>query len=478
MTGTYDIAVLGAGPAGTNAALAAAGAGKTVLLIDEQATAGGQIWRAKSASIRSAPTTPESRAGDALRARLLAATNSGKLTYLCSTRLWQIERVGADWAVYLLTDDKVTQHSARALVLASGAREFVQPLPGWTTPGVLGLAGVTALMKSEQIAPGQATVVSGTGPLVFYAASEIRRLGGTVVAVVTPNRRCDWLKVLPALLRRPKLFLRGMLWIADLTLARVPVLWEHTVTSVEGKQTVSAVNVQSVDHTWAPRGTARHLSADSLCLGHGLIPATEAAQLAGATLCHDPALGGWIPQATVDGSTDVSGLYLCGDGAGIRGADAAETQGTLAGLKAASDLGAKGLVQRIRALSRRHAARSRFGVAMAALSIPRAGMAEWSTAQTIMCRCEDIRRATITAEISAGASSANAVKSGLRAGMGPCGGKFCQTAIARLIANQTSRAVGDIHPPTPRPPLRPVPVSAIAEGFDYDDLPIPKPAPL
>ncbi|MEH6646666.1 NAD(P)/FAD-dependent oxidoreductase [Sulfitobacter sp.] len=280
------------------------------------------------------------------------------------------------------------------------------------------------------------------------------------------------------MLRRPKLLLRGALLMADLMLGCVPILWAHAVTSVTGEHAVSAVELQAVDHAWAPQGAAQRFEVDSLCLGHGLIPAIKTAQLAGAKIRHDPALGGWVPVVKTDGSTDVAGLYLCGDGAGIRGADAAEIQGTLAGLRGASDLGAEGLAEEMRVLTRAHGERSSFRRAMTALSIPRSGMAQWSTAQTITCRCENLTRAEIEAEISAGATSTNAVKSGLRAGMGPCGGKFCQTAIAQMIASQTDCALGDIPPPTPRPPLRPVPVSAMSKGFDYDDLPIPKPAPL
>lgn len=85
----------------------------------------------------------------------------------------------------------VVAQTARALVLATGARGYVQPVPEWRTPGGLGLAGVTARMRSEQIPPGQAPVVSGTGPVVCCAASEVRRLDSTVVAVVMPNNRRD-----------------------------------------------------------------------------------------------------------------------------------------------------------------------------------------------------------------------------------------------------------------------------------------------
>lgn len=473
MSTDCDIAILGAGPAGANAALAATRHGCRVTLIDEAAKPGGQVWRAKSAAILEAPATPESDAGDALR----QAVSASGARHLAQTRLWQIERTGDIWTLHLLCDNHARTLTARALVLASGAREFVQPVPGWTTPGVLGLAGATALFKQELVLPGQSTVVSGTGPLVFFVASEIRRLGGKVAAVVTPNSRGDWLRALPAMASRPDLLRRGAAWMADLKLAGVPVFWRHAVSRVSGNTRVSGVEIRALNNDWTPQGPARDIACDSLCLGNGLIAATEAPQLAGLPLIHRAELGGWVPQANDDGSTAIAGLFLCGDGAGIRGAAAAEIHGTLAGLTAAQWLGADAATE-ARALHPTWARAARFGMAMTALSIPRPGLAALTSDDTVLCRCENLTAATIRAEIDSGAGSTNAVKSGLRAGMGPCGGKFCQTAIARMIAGAENRPEAEIPPPTPRPPLRPVPVAAMAGDFDYADLPIPKPAPL
>lgn len=466
MAEPFDIAVVGAGPAGGNAALMAGKSGLRVVMLDEQTAPGGQVWRAKSASILSAPMTPETRAGDALR----EAINAGPITHLAETRVWDIRRADDLWQMQILRDGQATQITARALILATGAREYVQPVPGWTTPGVIGLAGATALFKQSLTVPGTRTVVSGTGPLVFYVASEIRRLGGTVAAVVTPNTRAEWFKALPAMVSQPKLMARGAVWIADLMLARVPILWGHAVSKVSGDGLVSGVQTQNLR-----RGTeGPAFAADSLCLGHGLIPNIEAAQMLGVAIRHAPTLGGWVPEAAADGATAVQGLYLCGDGCGIRGATAAGLQGTLTGARVARDLGAD-----VPALSQqpwRNAAR--FGQAMTALSIPQPALEALSTSSTILCRCESLTHADITAEISTGAASSNAVKSGRRAGMGPCGGKYCQTVIAQVIAAKTGKPLADVPPATPRPPLRPVPLGQAAGAFNYDDLPIPKPAPL
>ena len=140
-----------------------------------------------------------------------------------STRIWQIERQSEGWDVHVLRDGQVERLTTKALVLATGAHEFVQPIPGWTKPGVFGLAGATALFKQNLSPLGQNTIVSGTGPLVFFVASEIRRLGGKVAAVVTPNTRRDWVAKLPALAGRVDLALRGAFWIAHLMMNRIPI---------------------------------------------------------------------------------------------------------------------------------------------------------------------------------------------------------------------------------------------------------------
>ncbi|MES0884943.1 NAD(P)/FAD-dependent oxidoreductase [Roseibium sp. SCP14] len=473
MNATYDIVVLGAGPAGANAALTAAKAGASVALIDEGTQPGGQVWRPKSAAIVEAPVTPESRSGDALRK---SVAGSG-VTLMPGARLWQIERPETVWELQVLAGERNVPLRSKALVLATGAREYVQPVPGWTLPGVVGLAGATALFKQELMVSGTNTVVSGTGPLVFYVASEIRRLGGTVAAIVTPNSRRDWLGAFPAMLQRPDLLARGARWITDLMLAGVPVHWRHAVTSVTGSDRVTEVCFRKVGANWSPDGAEQMVKADSLCLGNGLIPAIETAQLAGVPVRHAPELGSWVPETNEDGSTPVPGLFVCGDGAGIRGVAAAEVHGKLTGNAAVSWVAGRNPKPDAKLVDV-YRKSARFGLAMTALSIPRSGLQALTTSETVVCRCESLTQKAIRDEIASGAGSTNAVKSGLRCGMGPCGGKYCQTAVARMIAAIDGRADAEISPPTPRPPLRPVPVSALAGDFDYGDLPIPKPAPL
>ena len=351
--------------------------------------------------------------------------------------------------MHVLRDGKVERLTTKALVLASGAREFVQPIPGWTKPGVFGLAGATALFKQNLSPPGQRTIVSGTGPLVFFVASEIRRLGGTVAAVITPNTRRDWVAKLPALAGRVDLAFRGALWIANLIMTQVPIFWSCSVVSVEGAARVEGAQIQKLDANWVPKGETWSIDADSLCLGHGLIPSIEAPQLSGVTISYRSDLGGWVPDIGEDGVTSVEGVFLCGDGAGIRGAAAAELHGTLAGLSAAEHLGAQHS-KRTCYLTLTLQPRCPLRFSYDSAQHPRSGLTMLTKPDTIVCRCESLTQIRISKEVEAGASSTNAVKSGLRAGMGPCGGKYCQTAIARFIAMHENRPEAEI------PPLHPV----------------------
>ena len=162
-----DVAIVGAGPAGASAAIEAARLGLDVAIIDENCDAGGQVWRAASPAILAAPRSPERERGDRLRAALAASRVDARF----ATRVWHLEREGDGFRLALAGTRDATTLEARTLILATGAQERVFPVPGWTTPGVIGLAAATALMKEQGVLPGRRVVVAGAGPLLVYVAS-------------------------------------------------------------------------------------------------------------------------------------------------------------------------------------------------------------------------------------------------------------------------------------------------------------------
>jgi NAD(P)H-nitrite reductase large subunit len=116
---------------------------------------------------------------------------------------------------------------------------------------------------------------------------------------------------------------------------------------------------------------------------------------------------------------------------------------------------------------------------MAQLMALRPGHIDSIEPQTIVCRCEDVTRAEIDAACDAGARDVNQLKAWTRCGMGPCQGRTCEDVAAELLA---ARAHGGLRERagcfSARTPLRPMTVEALTGDFSYDDIPIPKAAPL
>ncbi|WP_439579863.1 NAD(P)/FAD-dependent oxidoreductase, partial [Elioraea sp.] len=330
-----DVAIIGAGPGGAHTALAAAAHGLSVVMIDENAAAGGQVWRLPSGQAGHADA--EVRAGAAMRARL-AATPVTLLTRAC---VWLIGRENDLWRIDLVRGGRAETLRASTLVLATGAHERVVPFPGWTTPGVIGLAAATILLKSDGVLPGRRCVVAGCGPLLAAVAAGVLKAGGEVVAVVDLAARREWLAALAQLSARPDLAARGAGWLARILRAGAKVLSRHGVIGVAGGDTVREVVVAPVDQTGRPLpGSAPHrFEADCLAIGHGLVPDTAATRLLRMAHRYDADRGGWFAERDGSLATSLPGLWLVGEVGGIGGAAVAVLQGELAGLAVAHALG-------------------------------------------------------------------------------------------------------------------------------------------
>ncbi len=464
----FDVIVLGAGPAGATCAATAAEAGRRVAVVDEQPRAGGQVWRAPLGGFPGKGDADQA-SGDALRQRLAASPATGLLGH----RVWSVVRTESGYRVDTLGPDGPTALEAPSLVVATGAHERVVPFPGWTTPGVIGLAAATVLLKSHGVVPGRRLVVAGCGPLLAVVAAGLVKAGAEVAAIVDIAPRSAWLSRLPAILGQPRLAARGLSWAFAVAKAGVPMLSGHGVRRVEGGEAVSRVVIGPVDADGAPvEGPERVIEADSLIVGHGLTTACEVTRLLRAEHRFDRLRGGWIP--VVDGAfqTSLPGLHAIGDGAGIRGQAMASLAGEALGWHLA------GRTAEAAATRARMAAATPFSDAMAGLMAQRPAQVRSIAPETVVCRCEDVTRAEIDAAVDAGATQIDQLKHFTRCGMGPCQGRSCADTVQELMAARLGAAREAVGQWTGRPPLRPVPLGEVIGAFSYDDIPIPTPAPL
>lgn len=478
MAGAPELLVIGAGPAGVGCATAAAAHGVDVVLVDENDAAGGQVYRDIPSSFRvkaGAPVSAEQRLGAEQRALLQRSPVQTAFGH----RVWSVL---PGFRVDALGPEGPVSWTARALALATGTSERVVPFPGWTLPGVIGLAAATILLKSQQTLPGESTLVAGCGPLLAAVAVGILKGGGRVAAVADLSGPDEWLRALPALAARPDLLVRGMTWTATIRAAGVPIFFRHGIKEVREADGELEAVLQPVDRErrLVGHGAERLIRAECVAVGHGLVPGTDVTRLLRARHRFDAALGGWVAERDADFRTSIANLYVAGDGAGISGAAAAFLQGQIAGLSAARDLGRLDAGAHVRAVApirSRLARAERFGRAMARLMALRPGQVASIPPDTVVCRCEDVTRAEIDEAVGSGAREVNQLKAWTRCGMGPCQGRMCGESAASLV----SAWVGDRERAgyfTGRAPLRPVSLDALTGDYDYADIPIPKAAPL
>lgn len=460
-----ELIVIGGGPAGASAAIRARALGLDALLIDEGEAAGGQVYRAAPAAIRAClpPTDP----GEQLRARLSA---SGARC-IFGKRVWHAE---PDGTLIIGDANGIARVRGKAVIVATGATERFHPFPGWTLPGVVGLAAATAMIKAHGVLPGRRVLVAGPGPLAPLVASLVSKGGGRVVGLVEPTPLSAWLSVLPAMATRVPLAARGAWWIAQLKARGTPI-W-HGARIEKVVEESDALRATIIDCATDAR---REVRCDAVCAGAGLEPSPQLIRLLGAALRFDPDRGGWVPEIDESGRTSVRYLYAAGDGVGIRGAEAAPHAGELAAIAAALDLGRLDPVDAapmLAATRRALAKASRFGAAMARLMAPSPRALSAIPDTTIVCRCEDLTAGTLREAIAQGARSLGALKSATRCGMGPCGGRVCGEGATALI-EECGMSRAEIPPATTRSPLRPMSIAAIAGSFAYSDVPLPEPSP-
>ena len=473
-----DLIVIGAGPAGAHAALAASEQGLSVVLADEAPAVGGQIYRAprRAAAPQNGKADADRQAGDALRAAVACSSVDSRL----GRRVWSVT---PGFRVDMLTSAGSETVTAPRLVAATGAHERIIPFDGWTLPGVIGLAAATALLKGEAMSPGRRIVIAGCGPLLIAVAAKVVAVGGDIAALVDLSSPGDWLAAMPPLASQPRLLAQGAGWALKIAKRRVPIFFRHTVLRAEatGADCVGRVVIAPVDALGYRRpGRSRSFDVDGLVVGHGLVPGSDLPRLLRAEHRYDRPRGGWIPTVDEAGRTSVAGLYAVGDGAGIGGAQAAALTGTMAGLAVALDAG-RTLVPkteaRLQDLARERSRSLRFATGIARLTLPRPGLVAEMPAEVIVCRCEEVTRGEIEQALDAGACEVNQLKHFTRCGMGPCQGRMCAETAADLVATRAGshEAAGQW---TMRPPLRPIGLGDLLGDFSYDDIPVPEPAPL
>ncbi|MEV5533127.1 FAD-dependent oxidoreductase [Streptomyces prunicolor] len=470
------LAVIGAGPAGLAATVAAAAHGVRVTLIDSATRAGGQFYRQPAAELnagRPQALHHQWRTWERLSNSLAGHVEAGRARHLTDHHVWLVERrlrQEAGTPDGGRSRDAFTVHAllgpeqqdpvevrADAVLLATGGYEKVLPFPGWTVPGVLTAGGAQAMLKGTLAVPGRAAVVAGTGPLLLPVATGLAAAGVEVAALVESADPKAFVRRTRALAAQPGKVAEGAQYAAQLLRHRVKLLTRHTVVQAHGDDRLEAVTVAALDTDGRVRpGTERRIACDTLAVGNGMLPHTDLAETLGCRL------DGLNVEVDDEQRTDVPGVWAAGETTGIGGAALSLAEGHIAGRSAAARLNGTEPDPRTWAPAAKSRTKLReFFAALDAVYAPPARWTDLVTDDTVVCRCEEVTGGAIREAVDGlGAGDVRTVKLLTRAGMGWCQGRVCGPAVAGLAGCELT--------PSRRPFARPVPLGVLARAGEAE----------
>ena len=451
-----EILVIGAGPGGLSAAIAARRAGASVTVVDERPAPGGQYF--KQVMVAGSDVAAPDRQ-HAEGSRLIAEARQAGVEIRSGVEIW-----GAYGAHELIGTEAglVRRFNPERLIVATGAYERGVPLPGWTLPGVMTTGAAQTLWRSYRRLAGKRVLIAGNGPLNLQVARELLA-GGAEIAAVVEVAPVPPLKALPDFLRMlaasPGLAVEGLKYRA--ALARVPVVYGSVVRRIEKAEG----GLVALVLPYPARGVGeRTFTVDAVCLGYGFQPSNEILRALGGRHVFDATRDQFATIVDDEGRTSVAGVFSLGDCTGLGGARAALALGVVVGQAAAGDLGhvnatTTGDVADARRALGRH---RRFQKALWRFYAAPPLDLELATPDTVVCRCEEVTAGRIEAALADGCPSIGDLKRVTRAGMGSCQGRYCGPILSKVLAGNLGRGLDEDLCFAPRMPVKPVAIADIA----------------
>jgi thioredoxin reductase len=436
----FDVVVVGAGPAGAQAAIDAAQGGASVLLVDENPVAPGLIGLDVPLYYGGRATAAVQNQGRMIEQvfaanPLLEQAFEAGVEVMLGTSVWGAFVNGPglnalpEPIVGLANEETSWLCGFGKLVIATGARDLALSFKGWDQPGVMGANALHALLTRYDAFAGRRIIIMGSGELALSTALLVVDRGVEVAALVEVRDAPQ-----------------GPQHLVDKVIAAgTPILTSHAVAEAKGGlDGVERVFLTSTNDAGA---APVEIACDTICQAVGLVPMVELLDVLGAKLVYDGARGGHVPVLEA-GATTLPNISVIGDAAGAPGDDAYALDWMRA-LTAASD------------------------------------------ASVIVCQCEEVSRAALIGvkhpaylgPVSAGMARRDAVtlaadgpinqdqiKRLTRACMGPCQARRCREQVAMTLALVTETPLSAIPLAGYRAPVRPLPLKVLADWQETADM--------
>lgn len=321
-----EIAVIGGGPAGLMAALAAAEMGANVTLIDRNSRLGGQLVKQTHMFFGSEREYASIRGIDIGKFLASEVQKNPKITVMLDSTV--IAYYPDDGVLGVeIEEKKFIKLKPEKVIVATGASEKFLPFENNDLPGIYGAGAVQTLMNEHGVIPGENVLMVGAGNIGLIVSYQLMQAGVNVKAIIDAAPRVGGYLVHASKVAR----------------LGIPILTSYSVKAAYANQLTGALEravILKLDDKWEPiPGTEKVLNVDVMCIAVGLSPLAELLWQAGCKMKYVPQLGGHVALRDENMETTVSGIYVAGDVAGVEEASSAMIEGRLAGLNAAKSLG-------------------------------------------------------------------------------------------------------------------------------------------
>lgn len=406
---TSDVLVVGGGPAGMSAALAAGeNTSLSITVVDDNEHLGGQIWRAEVGKTRS----PDA-------GKLIEQIVDRNVRVITGAQIFDV----CTNSITAETPGGKLDLEYKTLIITTGARERFLPFPGWTLPGVFGAGGLQALVKGGLDIAGKRVIIAGTGPLLLAVADYLKTKGARIALIAEQTSAAKIRRFARGLWRSPDKMAQAAALRARLV--GIPYHTDCWITRICNDPSSSDLNV-----TVTRKGTSHDLRCDYVACGFHLTPNIELADLLGCRV-----QDGYVSTDEYQ-QTSLVNVYCAGEPTGIGGVESSLAEGRIAGLAAA------GFHNEARRLSGQREKTRRFTATLDTAFALRGELKGLAEVDTVVCRCEDVTYGDLAAY-----SNVREAKLQTRCGMGACQGRVCGAAAKFLFGWERG---------TVRPPIFPV----------------------
>lgn len=294
-THTFDLVVIGAGPAGLASAIKAKESGiEKVIIIERGEYLGGLLDQCIHTGF-GLRYFKEDLTGPEYAKRFIEKMYDLKINALLES---MVLRIDSDRTVTFSNKKGVQSVNAKGIILAMGCRERPREslrIPGPRPSGILTAGTAQRYVNVDGYIPGREVVILGSGDVGMIMARRLTLEGVEVKAVV------EILPWIGGLIRNEVQCLKDF---------HIPLYLSHTVSQIYGKNRVSGVTIAKVDRNWNPiAGTEKTIDCDTLLISAGLIPENELSRSAGIKI--DPVTKGPIVNEMLE--TSIPGIFACGN---------------------------------------------------------------------------------------------------------------------------------------------------------------------